>query len=229
MSPIETKKIATLGSVVRAVVALTAWAVLHSVLATRRSKRATTRLLGERNRNGLYRLSYNAVAVVSLAGVALYIHRLPDHPLYRIRGRWRVLTATIRLATLGFAAWSAAAFTLGGLTGFSEAVAWLRGECPAEEPEGQGPKLVSDGDAHMDARGPFATVRNPLNTAGALLVLLTPEMTAVRLAVVGVLVTYAVVGSRISERRLLARYGQPYREYLHSGIPFVVPAGLRTK
>lgn len=212
------------GSVLRAVFAMTAWAVLHSVLATRQSKHVTTSLIGRRHRNGLYRLSYNAVAVVSLAGLAIYIHRLPDSPIYRIRGFWRVLTASARLTALGFAGWSAVAFTPGGLSGFTQATDWLGGKTAEEEPEGQGPKLVANqGISLIDARGPFADVRNPLNSAGALLVLLTPEMTAIRLAVVTVLTAYAVVGSRLTERRLLARYGQPYADYLQSGVPFFLP------
>jgi len=218
-------RVSVAGSMLRAAFALAAWGAVHSVLATRRSKDAARRALGERQRNGLYRLGYNAFAVLSLAGVSVYIHRLPDRTLYRVRGPLRVAFATTRAGTLLFAAWAAWSFTLDGLTGFANAMRWWQGLPVPEEPEAQGPKLLDGGGEHarMDAGGPFARVRHPLNAAGAALMLLTPEMTAVRLAVIAVSVAYAVLGSRLSERRLLTRYGEPYRRYLQGGVPFFVP------
>ena len=53
-------------SVVKIAVATIFFAGVHSVFATRSAKRKATKVLGERNRNGLYRPFYNAQAVLLL-------------------------------------------------------------------------------------------------------------------------------------------------------------------
>jgi hypothetical protein len=70
------------------VIAATApFAGVHRLPATRRAKRTLTTLIGERRRNALYRPVYHGVAVLTTtAALALYLVRLPDRELYRVRG-----------------------------------------------------------------------------------------------------------------------------------------------
>ena len=82
------------GSVWQTVCGFAAWGLVHSVLATHAVKSFAAAKLGEPRRNGLYRISYNAVAVVTLLGLAVYLHRLPDRKLYRIRFPWRIVTGS---------------------------------------------------------------------------------------------------------------------------------------
>ena len=58
----------------------------HSLLASRPAKEATTRLLGERRRNGLYRSFYQAFALLSFGTLGVYAAKLPDRELYRASG-----------------------------------------------------------------------------------------------------------------------------------------------
>ena len=59
------------------------YALVHSLLATRQSKRLARRLLGARLRDGLYRFLFNAQAVVLFAWAARAFVRLSDRTLYR--------------------------------------------------------------------------------------------------------------------------------------------------
>jgi hypothetical protein len=53
------------------------WTLGHSALATRRAKDLARGIAGPRYRDGLYRVLYNAQAVVSVAWAALWFSRLP--------------------------------------------------------------------------------------------------------------------------------------------------------
>ena len=84
----------------RTVGAVAAWGLLHSLTATRASKNLATRIAGKRAEEGLYRLAYNGIAVTSTAALLLYLHRLPDRTIYRVRGPARVPLSAVRLALL---------------------------------------------------------------------------------------------------------------------------------
>ncbi len=74
----------------RVVLICAIWAGIHSLLASRRAKDASTRVAGARARDGLYRLAYNAQSVVTVAWAARRLARLPDRELYEVRlpGSW---------------------------------------------------------------------------------------------------------------------------------------------
>lgn len=205
----------------QAVVALTAWALVHSLLATERSKALAERLLSRRRRDGLYRLSYNSIAVVSTMALAVYLHRLPDRDIYHLRGAWRLPVLAARLFLLASMFAAVVEIGIGPFSGFSEAFALLVGEQPSEPPEGQGPATHGQ---NLRTGGPFRYVRHPLNAGATAMIFLTPKMTEVRLVVALGTLTYALIGSKLEEHRLLNKYGELYRRYLESGVPFFVPS-----
>lgn len=206
-------------SMLRTLVAYGAWAAVHSLLATPRAKSLAQASLGEDRRNAVYRVSYNAFAVVTLLGLAWYVHRLPDRGLYRIPWPWRALTAAARLGFMIVALRAAVEVGVGPFSGLSELTEYvLRGKAQLE-PEAQGPSM---GAAGLRTGGPFRYVRHPLNASATAIVLLTPRMSIVRLTVVAVTVLYSVVGSKLEERRLLAQYGDAYDSY-RKHVPFFLP------
>ena len=113
-----------LRSVFRTVVAMGVWGLLHSLLATKASKRLAERALGRRTYEGAYRLTYNGVAVAATIALVVYLHRLPDREIYRVRGGWRVMLATVRLAMLLCALAAAVEIGVGPFSGVSELLAW---------------------------------------------------------------------------------------------------------
>lgn len=207
-------------SVIRACIAFSGWALVHSALATEGSKASAVALVGRERRYALYRLSYNALAIGSFALVWLYIHRLPDQPLYRIPYPLRALTQTARVGLLMVMVAAAIEVGVGPFSGISEVLDYLRERRVPREPEAQGP-----GAEHrrLKTSGPFRYVRHPLNSSAAAIALLTPEMTLVRLTVVLMTLAYSYLGSKLEEQRLLQVYGEAYRRYMTGGVPFFVP------
>lgn len=180
-------------------------------------------MLGERQRNGLYRPFYNAQALVGLGVLWVYVRPEPDRELYRVRGPLRWLLHAGQAA--GAATAVAAAWQVGvpAITGLRSLAAWLRGEDEVPpEPEAQGPAPEADG--HLRTAGPFRWSRHPLNFSPLPILWLMPRMTVKLAAFNAVATLYAVLGSRHEEARLEAAYGADYRAYQHSGCPFFLPA-----
>jgi protein-S-isoprenylcysteine O-methyltransferase Ste14 len=211
-------------SVAKTVFAVGLWAALHSILATRTVKRAATKRLGQQASNGLYRLTYNAVAISTGGGVFLYVHRLPDEELYRLTGVQRTAAALLRCGLVGVAVWGALEIGAGPFSGLTEALGWLQGKPVPPAPEAQGPSAEQrEGHLVLKTSGPFRYVRHPLNASLTGVVFLTPRMTAVRLTVAVLTLLYSVIGSRLEEARLLDVYGSAYERYRTSGVPFMLP------
>ena len=200
-----------------------AWAALHSLLASRCAKRTAARVLGERQRNGVYRVFFNTQAIATLGGLGWYVLRLPDEELYSVRGPASGLMRLGQVAALGYMGWAAWEVGLGGMSGFSSLAALLRGEpVVPPEPEAQGPALDEDGQLRV--AGPFRWSRHPLNFAPVPLLWLNPTMTA-RLAGFSTVATvYFIVGSLHEESLNRERYCDVYEAYQESGCPFFLPA-----
>ncbi len=75
----------------------------------------------------------------------------------------------------------------------------------------------------MLVRGPFRLSRHPLNLAPLPILWFNPRVSTNLLAYNVVSTAYLLLGSMNEERRLEARYGQPYRDYQESSVPFYVP------
>ncbi len=208
-------------SIVRTIAATAFWSLAHSVLATSRGKQLAGRTLGEQRRNGWYRLLYNGIAVVSMVALVLYIRRLPDRRLYSIRGSARLALQTLQGGLLLVLFAAVAEIGFGPFSGLSELGRHLLGRSTPDAPEAQGPSMTVEG---LRTGGPFRFVRHPLNASATAIVFLQPEMTVVRLTVAVLTLGYSLLGSKLEERRLLARYGEPYARYLAGGTPFFIPA-----
>ncbi len=211
-----------LRSLVKVAVATALFAGVHSLLATRRVKRAATSLLGERRRNALYRPFYNSVALVATAALAVYLFRLPDRSLYRVRGPLARLMVAGQVACALILLSGVRQVGFPDFSGLANLAKLLAGEAQiGPEPEGQGPALSEQG--HVRATGPFRFSRHPLNFWMLPLLWLTPRMTA-NLAAFGAVTTlYLLAGSRHEEWRLRESYGEAYAAYAAGGAGFFVP------
>ena len=192
------------------ILALAAFAVVHSLTAGLGLKPWLKRRLGERVVEGWYRLAYNVFSVITLLPVGVLLVLLPDSVLYRIEGVGAVL---LRLAQAVGALGLVGALLVTDVwrfTGIRQAVAYLRGE-PLPLPE---PPLVIN--------GMYRFVRHPLYFFSLLALWSMPVMT-VNLLMFNIGATlYFVIGSRVEERRLVQSYGEAYRAY-QQRVPGLIP------
>lgn len=192
------------------ILALAAFAVVHSLTAGLGLKPWLKRRLGERVVEGWYRLAYNVFSVITLLPVGVLLVLLPDSVLYRIEGVGAVL---LRLAqAVGVLGLVGALFVtdVWQFAGVRQAVAYLRGEpLPLPEP----PLVIS---------GMYRLVRHPLYFFSLLALWPMPVMT-VNLLLFNIGATlYFVIGSRVEERRLVRSYGEAYRAY-QQRVPGLIP------
>jgi len=216
----------TSGAVAARVLASTgAFALLHSMLASRTAKSMAARTFGARRRNGLYRAFFNTQASVATVALAMYLRQLPDRELYVVRGPAATLMRAGQGAGLLLLLEAARRVGVLSITGTSSFLRFTRGDdaVPAE-PEAQGPAV--DAYGRLKVGGPFLRSRHPLNLAPLPIFWLNPRMTR-NLAMFSAIATaYLWLGSLHEERRLLAAYGDAYRGYVNGTVPFFF--GART-
>src|SRR5690606_9605711 len=94
-------------SAVRIASATAAFAVLHSLLASRKAKQVAGRVVGERSRQSLYRSAFVAQSVVTSAALAEYVRRQPDRTLYELPAPWRYFSRAAQVACMGMTFWAA--------------------------------------------------------------------------------------------------------------------------
>jgi len=193
-----------LSSVVVLAVAFVTWAVVHSLLASRFSKRWARQTFGP-GADRWYRLAYNLFAGVSFLPILAMLAVLPDRSLYTVPAPWDWLMRTGQLLAL---AGLGAAFLQTGPMAFA-GLAQLQGQ----EPDDPGPLVV---------RGLYCRVRHPLYLFSTLLVWLTPAMTVNWLASCLLITLYFYLGSLHEEQRLLAQFGQAYADY-RQRVPMLLP------
>jgi protein-S-isoprenylcysteine O-methyltransferase Ste14 len=209
------------GAVGRVLLVCTALAGIHSILASRATKDFVRWIVGPRYRNGLYRFTYNVVSVALLGWAAWWFSRLPDRELYRVSLPWSLLFRVGQIASLGVLLSGVRVIGILDFAGISQLRNLLTGVTPDSEPEAQGPPMGTDGK--VLSRQAFRYTRHPGNLGALGVFLLFPRMTVNRVALLGVVAIYVILGSLHEERRLLAAYGEAYECYRRSSVPFLVP------
>lgn len=184
--------------------AIVAYGLLHSLLASRTVKAWAERSFG--NVAGrTYRLIYNVIGLITLLPVLVIPGLLPGQTLYQLHGIWLVL------AILGQAFAVLILFM-----GLFQTDPWqFLGLRQLIHPTG-------DGDQELVVSGFYRCVRHPLYVAGLIFIWLIPIMTTSLLVLNLGLTFYIYIGSIFEERRLLAEYGSIYLAYRNE-VPRLVP------
>jgi protein-S-isoprenylcysteine O-methyltransferase Ste14 len=170
-----------------------AWGALHSLLAAIPAKQAARRGFGPVADN-LYRIGFNAAAVITLIPVLAILVRNPGPVLIRVPGPWWMFLAAGQLAAL----------VLLGLS-------FLH----SDPPDFLGLRQLGNakGVAKLVTTGAYAITRHPMYTTGLLIIWLFPILTTGTLAFNLAVTLYILVGSELEERRLIEAYGDDYRRY----------------
>ncbi len=175
------------------VLAIAAWGVVHSWLASLRVKAAVRRRLGE-GAARLYRLAYNVFSALTFIPILLLVRFLPDQLLYSVPSPWFfVMLAGQLLAVvcIVLALLQVDAFAFIGL----------------RQP------FQGEPTAQLVTNGFYRWVRHPLYLFGLLTLWLTPVMTRNLLVVYLALTAYLIIGAMFEERKLLREFGPAYAEY----------------
>ena len=196
-----------------------AYALLHSVLASRQAKDAARSVFGARCRDGLYRFAFNVQAVLSFIAACMAFFRLPDRTIYRVPAPWSWAMLTGQVAGVGLMLWTMWTMGMGRMTGFGPIWQLISGHMPTPEPEAQGPRHDPQGE--MIVQGPFRFTRHPANWGPLVFVLLFPHMTVNRATLAVFSVAYLLAGSVHEEYRLRRAYGAAYDRY-RQRAPFLV-------
>ncbi len=197
----------------------------HSATASFLVKDKAAQVVGTRNRDGWFRLIYSLFALGSLVALFFAARRLPDKRWYRARGLWLVLTSAFQFVGAVIAFDAARRVRTNRLLGGENALSWFGGKDEVMPPEGQTPRADELGDKRDLARdGVFAMSRNAINFAVIPIFCAWPRMTRNYATFCAVMTGYCVLGSWLSERRMSARYGDDWRKYKESGVPFLIPS-----
>jgi protein-S-isoprenylcysteine O-methyltransferase Ste14 len=189
--------------------AVFAYGMLHSATATLWAKRRARQALGP-GADRLYRLFYNLIAGLTLLPVLAVPALDPGQTLYRIPWPWSLLSLAGQGAAMVLLILGVLQTDVGHFIGLRQLV---------QPQDDRPPNLI--------VSGLYRWVRHPLYTAGLLFLWLTPWMTTSVLALHLGLTAYIVIGSLFEERRLIAEFGQAYRDY-QQRVPRLLPLPWRT-
>jgi methanethiol S-methyltransferase len=159
-------------------------------------------------RAGLYRSAYNLFSFVALGPLAVAHLRLAGPSVIAWRGAWLAVPVLMNLAAAAFFVLGALAYGPSDFLGLASLREALGGR-PAPQSEA------------FSTRGILRWVRHPWYT-GTFLLLWGHDLDRAGLIASVVLTTYLFVGTRLEERKLVARFGEPYRTYQRE-VPMFVP------
>ncbi len=186
--------------------AWTAYCAVHSLLIHPPVVGRLTALLGRRA--GAYRFTYNLFSMAALAPLILWHLKLRGPWLLEWRGFWLAVPILLNAAALVFFALGAQAYGASDFLGLASLRSALRSQ-PARE------------SGSFSTRGILRWVRHPWYT-GTLLLLWGHDLDAAGLVASLVLTAYVAVGTRLEERKLVAQYGEAYRDYQRR-VPMYFP------
>jgi methanethiol S-methyltransferase len=204
----------------RILVATGLFSAVHSAIASRRAKTIASSIIGQQNRNGLYRLFYIAQSVATFGALTWYIRRQPGAVLYELPQPLSWPLRGAQVVCFVVATMAAREVGIRRITGISSFTQWWGNSEVDPEPEAQGPAPSVEG---MHIAGPFRLSRHPLNFWPLPIFWLNPRMTTNLLAFNAAATVYLVIGSAHEEARLRAAYGDIYISYQDSEVPFYLP------
>ena len=184
--------------------AIAVYGVIHSWLASIRTKELARKWLGEQIFRA-YRFIYVLIASLGALGLIYLVLEFPDARIYVVPLPLIVLTITVQVLALA-----------GGLASLRQTGIWeLLGIRRLLHPEQeQPPVLVISGMYHW--------VRHPLYVCALLFVWLMPAMTWNILAFNLGITLYITVAVVLEEKKLLLEFGEAYAEY-QKQVPMLIP------
>jgi len=202
--------------VLTVVLVFLAFASSHSLCVTERAKRMFADIAGLKAARAFYRFIFTLMSMAT-AGMAVYlVSGIPDRTVVELSGWWKWVFNLLR--TAGVITGVLAFRVIDGLEflGIRQVVDFLAGRQHGGDIEG------ISGDGFL-SHGIYSRVRHPLYLAGILIVTFNPHVTRNGLVLTVLADMYFIAGTFLEEKRMTARYGQPYTEYLRR-VPRLIPS-----
>jgi protein-S-isoprenylcysteine O-methyltransferase Ste14 len=184
------------------IVYLLFFALVHSVLADLRIKRAVAKFRPDFLR--WYRLAYNIIATVTALPILYFLAVLPDRVLYQVPTPWSWMMILLQLTALA----------CGVQTLHQTGIKQFLG--------------LSSEEGSLITEGSYCWVRNPLFLFAMVILWLSPVMTQNLLVVNALLSLYFYLGTFHEEDQLLVQFGSAYHEYRRR-VPRFIPRYFRCK
>lgn len=191
-------------------IAMLIYGVFHSLMASDRLKSAFRQRMGQRTYQGLYRLFYNALALITLAPILLLVIFRSGSIVWSIPLDWEPLLLIIQAIGLIGLVISLLQIDLMRFAGLKQTHAYFTG--------GTLPLPLES----MQTSGLYGFVRHPLYLFSLMVIWPVTSMTAAYLGFCIGATLYLLIGSIYEERRLIDAYGQEYRDY-QARVPWMVP------
>ncbi|MCJ7499549.1 isoprenylcysteine carboxylmethyltransferase family protein [bacterium] len=184
----------------------TIWCAIHSLLISRVVVSRLKERYGDRYR--FYRVFFNLVSIVTLVPVLIYSNSLRGDPFFSWSGAWRPVQLFLAMGAI-------ALFYTGG----KHYDLWqFLGVRQVRENESRKGLTETGG---IDTSGILGVIRHPWYTAAILIIWARPLNIPV-LVTNAVLTSYLFVGTVLEERKLVAEFGEEYRNY-QKRVPMFFP------
>ena len=191
------------------ILAWTAFAVFHSLTVSEGYERLARRWMGARAFEGYHRLLFTAYSLFVFLLLLLYMHSLPDRPLYRLEGTWRILFHGVQLGGVAFLFWTP--WDLREFIGIRQWERHRKGEPP--EP-GRNDRLFT--------HRAYGVVRHPLYLGLSVVLAFHPAQSRNTFVSTVMIILYFYVGTFFEERRMVRTFGEEYRKY-QERVPRFLP------
>lgn len=197
-------------SILIIIIAVLIWGAIHSLTASLTAKAIAGKWFGARHANGFYRLLYNAFSVITFIPLLFIAFLLPDQPLYSFP-LWLVPITTfiqaiaviaVLLAVFKVDAWQ--------FIGLRQLLKWLENSNRPDSP------------TTLIRSGMFAWMRHPIYFFSIVAMWLMPVMTINLFTLYMCFTIYFWVGSIFEERKLVAEFGEDYKQHQRT-VPRIVP------
>jgi protein-S-isoprenylcysteine O-methyltransferase Ste14 len=185
-------------------VAVLAWGLLHSFLASLKVKAQVRQWIGP-EADRWYRIIYNLTSIITFLPILILPITQPAKLIYHIHFPWVVLTLAIQLSALVILVAGVKQTGVFSFLGLQQML-----------------YAVDDSPPHLVITGLYKYVRHPLYTAGLVIIWLIPYITWDLLAVNLGITIYILMGAFFEERKLVVEYGRKYAEYRHR-TPMLIP------
>ncbi len=202
--------------------AFAAFALLHSLTVSGRFKGLVAAVIGERAIRAWYRLAFTVFsAAITAALVSIYLGQ-PDIFLYRPPGYVLWPAHALQFAGVYLLIAASRPFDLGSFTGVSQAIKLIRTGRTGGDIEG----IPHSG---LVTFGVYGLVRHPMYLGGILMFAFEPNVSVNCLVIRVMAVSYFVYGGLVEDARLVAAFGEEYRDYKKRVPMFNIISGVMRK